>query len=1087
MKKDKKETKSNKQQAEELAEQAKLAFGSEDKSEAENSGEENGPKIEMQGVSGKIITGVVKLVKRKANKEENADKAAVPPEEETAAAAGTPAAPVELASQAEQSRALSPEPAPAPRAEQEPAPQKSEPKVDRDLPGVHRDAKIGLVKPASKESEEVPAPRPAATAERVPEREPQQLKPEATPPVEAQAAQVETASPEAKKADLPLETKMPKASQEQSAESKKAEAKAPQSASPKQPKREQKSEDVAAETAQEARREAAPAAKAEAPVEAEPQEQPLTSREEPAASQQESKLSQVEPAAPAPVQAKPVPGAIQAIVPPGKEVKGSRDLPVTSAPIRPGLVSPSAGSGKVVVDTGIRRSSYQGPIIRPQEGSYVGRDADKPIFEKRRYNPGRPQGGRTGARGPGRPRPDNFVQDKDKDDDKPRFNQKRRAPKRRTTEAVVPEVNKDQGRRSFEQKRQQSQRRTEADWKQHHQAKERSFEQELLRESRRRRQQKKAEQKGSRAVLTQVKLPESLTVKELAELLKKTSAEVITKLMGYGVMATLNQEIDYDTAEIIAGEFGIKAELEKKVTEEDILFDDSEDKDEDLVTRPPVVVVMGHVDHGKTSILDYIREAHVTSAEAGGITQHIGAYTVDLNGRQITFLDTPGHEAFTAMRARGAQVTDIAILVVAADDGVMPQTVEAINHARQAGTRIIVAINKIDKDTANVDRVKQELTAHNILSPEWGGDIEMVPVSAKTGQGMDELLEMVLLTADVLELKANPNRQAKGTVIEAYLDRGRGPVATVLVQRGTLHQGDMVVVGPYFGNVRAMSNDRGQMIEAAGPSVPVEILGLPDVPEGGEIFYQVENEKVARSLAERRQQEERELALSRKSHVSLDNLFSRLAEGEVQDLNIIVKADVQGSVEAVKQSLEKLSNKEVRLQVIHGTVGAITESDVRLAEVSEAIIIGFNVRPPAAVAKMAEEVGVDIRLYQVIYDAIEDMEKAMQGLLAPEFQDFVLGHAEVRETYKVSGIGMIAGCFVTDGVVQRKNKVRCLRDNIVLHDGELASLRRFKDDVREVKEGYECGMSIERFNDIRVGDVFEFYEVREVERTEPRD
>ncbi|MDO5738196.1 MAG: translation initiation factor IF-2 [Eubacteriales bacterium] len=1043
-----KNQKSAKQQAKDLAEQAKAAFGLSQNSDKDNSSDGKGPRIEMQGVSGKIITGVVKLVKRKPDNKPDKEI------EETATEELAPK--TELDNAQTEAKPSSQTDTVQEQVAEQPKVEAKEDAADRVLPvAAPPVTKIGLVKDSKTK-------KPSAVAKSAEEIKPEEVKAEVVEKAEKTASK-SVAKNTAKTVEAKAKQSAKKSAPTEQASAKVATEKGPEPMAKTEP---EKSKVVKAEqpaTASEVKQETKVKAKTE--VEKKAAKKVSESKPKP-----EQKV--VAPA-----------NAIQPIIPPGKEIEGCHDLPVKPVQVRPGLVKAEAEKPKVVVDTGVRRSSYQGPIIRPQEGSYLGSDADKPVFEKRRYNPNarRAAGGRGRQRQP-------FVQDKDKDEEKPRAGQRRRpARKSQATTAALPEAGKDQVRRSFEQKRQDNRRRSESDWRLHHQAKERSFEQELLRQSRHRRQRKKAEQRGSRATLTHVKLPESLTVKELAELLKKTSAEVITKLMGYGVMATVNHDIDYDTAEIIAGEFGIKAELEKKVTEEDILFDDSEDKEEDLVERPPVVVVMGHVDHGKTSILDYIRNAHVTRGEAGGITQHIGAYTVDLNGRQITFLDTPGHEAFTAMRARGAQVTDIAILVVAADDGVMPQTIEAINHARQAGTKIIVAINKMDKPTANVDRVKQELANQNILAPDWGGDIEMIPVSAKTGQGMDDLLEMVLLTADVLELKANPDRQAKGTVIESYLDRGRGPVATVLVQRGTLHQGDMIVVGPYFGNIRAMTNDRGQSITEAGPSMPVEILGLPDVPEGGEIFYQVENEKVARSLAERRQDEERELALSKKSHVSLDNLFSKLAEGEVQELNIIVKADVQGSVEAVKQSLEKLSNKEVKLQVIHGTVGAITESDVRLAEVSEAIIIGFNVRPPASVAKMASEQGVDIRLYQVIYEAIEDMEKAMTGLLAPEFQEFVLGHAEVREIYKVSSIGMIAGCFVTDGVVQRRNKVRCLRDNIVLHDGELASLKRFKDDVREVREGYECGISIDRFNDIRVGDVFEFYEIREVERSELSD
>jgi translation initiation factor IF-2 len=585
------------------------------------------------------------------------------------------------------------------------------------------------------------------------------------------------------------------------------------------------------------------------------------------------------------------------------------------------------------------------------------------------------------------------------------------------------------------------------------------------------------------AVLTQVSLPESLTVKEFAEAIKKTTGEVIKKLIRYGIMATVNQVIDFDTASLIADEFGIHCEKLVEVTEEDILFDDSEDREEDLKPRPPVVVVMGHVDHGKTSILDRIRQTHVASGEAGGITQHIGAYTVRVKGRQITFLDTPGHEAFTTMRARGAQVTDIAILVVAADDGVMPQTVEAINHAKAANTQIVVAINKIDKEGANIERVKQELAKYDLIPEEWGGSTVMVPVSAKLGTGIDELLDMVLLTADMLDLKANPDKQAKGTVIEAKLDKNRGPVATLLVQRGTLRTGDTLVTGSIIGNVRAMFDDKGNMVKKAGPSIPVEIIGLPEVPEAGEIFYAVTDDKVARALAEKRKIQQREKQLRGSSHVSLETLYSKMAAGEVKDLNIIVKADVQGSVEAVRQSLEKLSNDEVRVNVIHGAVGAITESDIRLAEVSNAIVIGFNVRPAANVADLANEANVDVRLYRVIYNAIEDVEAAMKGMLAPKFKENVLGHAEVRQVFKVSGVGTVAGCYVTDGKIPRSAEVRIVRDGIVVHEGKLASLKRFKDDVREVAAGYECGIGIERFNDIKEGDVFEAFEMQEIERS----
>ncbi len=582
--------------------------------------------------------------------------------------------------------------------------------------------------------------------------------------------------------------------------------------------------------------------------------------------------------------------------------------------------------------------------------------------------------------------------------------------------------------------------------------------------------------------ITNIQLPPFITVKEFAEGIGKKSGDVIMELMKLGVIATINQELDFDTACLLADSFGITAEPITEVTEEEILFDEAEDKEEDLKPRPPVVVVMGHVDHGKTSLLDRIRSASVVSGEAGGITQHIGAYTVRLKGRQITFLDTPGHEAFTTMRARGAQVTDIAILVVAADDGVMPQTIEAINHAKAANTEIIVAINKIDKPGANPDKVKQELSNYELIPEEWGGSTIMVPVSAKQGTGIDDLLEMVLLTADVLELKADPKRQAKGTVIEAKLDKARGPVATVLVQRGTLKSGDTVVCGPMIGNVRAMYDDKGSDIKKAGPSIPVEILGLPEVPEAGETLYAVTDDKIARQLVEKRKIKLREQQLHKSSKMSLDTLAASLAAGDVKDLNLIVKADVQGSVEAVIQSLEKLSNDEVRVKVIHGGVGAINESDVVLADVSNAIIIGFNVRPNAIITEKAKEAGVDIRLYSVIYNAIEDVEKAMKGMLAPTFEEVVLGHVEIRELFKVSGVGTIGGCYVLDGLIRRNCEVRVVRDDIVVYTGKLASLQRMKDAVKEVKEGYECGLSIEKYNDIKIGDVIEAYEMQEVAR-----
>lgn len=585
-----------------------------------------------------------------------------------------------------------------------------------------------------------------------------------------------------------------------------------------------------------------------------------------------------------------------------------------------------------------------------------------------------------------------------------------------------------------------------------------------------------------KAVLTSITIPESITVKDLAEALKKTSTEVIKKLMSYGVMATLNQEVDFDTATVVAEEFGVKTEKAVVVSEEDILFDDEPDDPEKLVERPPIVVVMGHVDHGKTSLLDAIRSTHVTDTEAGGITQHIGAYTVKVNGRNITFLDTPGHEAFTAMRARGAQVTDIAILVVAADDGVMPQTIEAINHAKAANVSIIVAINKIDKPGANPDRVKQELVQYGLVPEEWGGDVICVNISAKKHENIDQLLEMVLLTADMLELKADPTRQAKGTVIEAKLDKNRGPLATVIVQRGTLNVGDSIISGTTLGRIRAMLDDKGNHVKSAGPSMPVEILGLPEVPEAGELFYVIRDEKIARQLVEKRKIKQKEEHQNITSKVSLDDLFRQIQEGKVKDLNLIIKADVQGSVEAVKQSLEKLSNDEVRVNVIHGGVGAVTESDVTLADVSNAIIIGFNVRPASNVAEYAKSLGVDMRMYRVIYNAIEDIEAAMKGMLEPTFKEVVVGHTEVRQLFKVSGVGTIAGCYVLDGRINRNDDIRIIRDGIVVHEGKLASLKRFKDDVKEVQQGFECGLSIEKFNDIKENDIIEAYVMEEVKR-----
>jgi len=581
-----------------------------------------------------------------------------------------------------------------------------------------------------------------------------------------------------------------------------------------------------------------------------------------------------------------------------------------------------------------------------------------------------------------------------------------------------------------------------------------------------------------------VVIPDTITVGDLAQKLKVGATEIIKRLMQLGIMAAITQDIEYDVAALVAEDMGAEVEREIIITAEDKLLSEAEapDDEKDLLPRPPVVCVMGHVDHGKTSLLDAIRSTNVTASEAGGITQHIGAYMVKINDSPIAFLDTPGHEAFTAMRARGAMVTDIAILVVAADDGIMPQTIEAINHAKAAEVSVIVAINKIDKEGANPDRVKQELTEHGLVPEEWGGDVICVEVSAKQRKNIDSLLEMVLLTAEVKELKANPNRHARGTVIEAKLDKGRGPVATVLVQNGTLRQGDIIVTGTAVGRVRAMVDDKGRKIKEAIPSTPVEIVGLSETPDGGDPFYVVEDERAARNVVEMRKQKIKDEANKARQRVNLDDLFSQIQQGDVKDLNIIVKADVQGSVEAVKQSLEKLSNEEVRVRVIHGAVGAITESDVTLASASNAIIVGFNVRPDVGGRNAAELNKVDMRMYRVIYDAIEEIEAAMKGMLAPTFREAVIGHAEIRQTFKVSGVGTIGGCYVTDGKIQRNCGVRIVRDGIVIHEGELDSLKRFKDDVKEVASGYECGMGFVRFNDIKEGDVVECYIMEEVKR-----
>ena len=598
---------------------------------------------------------------------------------------------------------------------------------------------------------------------------------------------------------------------------------------------------------------------------------------------------------------------------------------------------------------------------------------------------------------------------------------------------------------------------------------------------------KKAKKDGERNKqkifeLKEITIPSNISVKDLATDLKKTSTEVIKKLFDLGIMANINQTLDFDTAYLVADAFGVMATKKEEIKDEDILFDDSEDKEEDLQQRPPVVVVMGHVDHGKTSLLDAIRQTNVIEGEAGGITQHIGAYKVNVNGREITFLDTSGHEAFTSMRARGAQITDIAILVIAADDGVMPQTVEAINHAKAAGIPIIVAVNKIDLPGANVDKVKQELMKYELVPEEWGGDTIFVPISAKKNINIDNLLEMVLLVADMQNLRANPNRQSKGTVIEARLDKAQGPIASVLVQRGTLNVGDTIILGTSIGKIRTMKNDKGKMVREAGPSTPVEITGLHEVPEAGDVFYEVKNEKVAKHLIEQRKLENREKTLNSTEAVTLDNLFDKMASEDLKQLNIIVKADVQGTAEAMKSSLEKLSNDEVRVSVIHSSAGGVTESDVQLAKAANAIIIAFNVRPVGAAKNLAEKDGVEIKQYSVIYQAIEDVQDAMKGMLAPVYQEVNIGNAEVRQTFRISNVGTIAGCFVLDGKLERNAGVRVIREGVVIHDGKLVSLKRFKDDAKEVSKGFECGLQIEDYNDLKEGDTIEAYIKEEVKR-----
>lgn len=911
-------------------------------------------------------------------------------------------------------------------------------------------AEVKVQTPAPAPAEEVkPAKKPAA---KKPAEEKAEEKPaEEKKPAKKTAAKTEKAEKTEKteKAEAPAKKpsakKTEKKESEAKAEETPAEEKKPvKKAAPKAPKAEAKPEKKAEEPAPKAPevKEEKPEVKPEAKPEAKPEVKPEPVKEE-----------KKPEAAPVP----PKPRLSSAVI-------SLPDVPARGETIRSSTVITYSGRDK----KSPMRSGGQGGYNNNRGGG----------FQKQGGGFQKPAGG-------------GFDKDKDDDNQRPQF---KRAPKPRA-EAPIEDAKKSRSsyaeKSAFDKKHNNNDRRDgekNSNIDKRKQSRSSQFTGRVNSDGdyddysfKKKKKKQESQQNVVEQVITEIKIPAFITVKEFAEGIGKKSSDIIMALMKLGVMATINQELDFDTACLVADSFGINAELLEEKTEEDILFVD-EDNPENLETRPPVVVVMGHVDHGKTSLLDKIRSSNVTEGEAGGITQKIGAYTVRLKGRQITFLDTPGHEAFTTMRARGAQFTDIAILVVAADDGVMPQTIEAINHAKAANTEIIVAINKIDKPGANPDRVKQELTQYGLICEEWGGQTIMVPISAKLGTGIDDLLENVLLTADVMELKADPKGQAKGAVIEAKLDKNRGAVASVLIQRGTLRQGDTVVCGPILGNVRAMYDDKGMPIKKAGPSIPVEILGLPEVPQAGEILFAVDDDKTARQLVEKRKIKQREEQLHRSSKMSLDTLAAQMAAGDVKDLNIIIKADVQGSVEAVQQSLEKLTNEEVKINVIHGAVGAINESDIVLADVSNAIIIGFNVRPSQMIIDKAKETGVDIRLYSVIYNAIEDVENAMKGMLAPKIEEVVWGHAEVRQLFKVSGIGTIGGCYVTDGKIQRSSNVRVIRDDVVVYTGVLGSLQHEKDSVKEVVSGHECGLTVEKYNDIKIGDVIEAFGNVEVKR-----
>lgn len=916
--------------------------------------------------------------------------------------------------------------------------------------------------------------------------------PEAAAP--AVEAKVETPAPAP--APAPVEEIKPvkKAAAKKTEEEKPAEEKKPAKKSAAKTEKTEKTEKAEAPAKKTSAKKASEKKEAEAAPEA-PAEEKKPAKKAPAKApktEAKSEKKAEEPAAKAP-EAKEVkeekkpevkPEATPEVKPePVKEEKKPEEKPVQ--PAKPRLSSAVISLPDVPARGETIRSST---VI-----TYAGRDKKSPMRSGGQggYNNNRQGGFQKQGGGFQKPAGGGFDKDKDDDNQRPQF---KRAPKPRA-EAPIEDAKKSRSsyaeKSAFEKKHNNNDRRDgekNANIDKRKQSRTSQFTGRVNSDGdyddfsfKKKKKKQETQQSVVEQVITEIKIPAFITVKEFAEGIGKKSSDIIMALMKLGVMATINQELDFDTACLVADSFGINAELLEEKTEEDILFTD-EDNPENLETRPPVVVVMGHVDHGKTSLLDKIRSSNVTEGEAGGITQKIGAYTVRLKGRQITFLDTPGHEAFTTMRARGAQFTDIAILVVAADDGVMPQTIEAINHAKAANTEIIVAINKIDKPGANPDRVKQELTQYGLVCEEWGGQTIMVPISAKQGTGIDDLLENVLLTADIMELKADPKSQAKGAVIEAKLDKNRGAVASVLIQRGTLRQGDTVVCGPILGNVRAMYDDKGMPIKKAGPSIPVEILGLPEVPQAGEILYAVSDDKTARQLVEKRKIKQREEQLHRSSKMSLDTLAAQMAAGDVKDLNIIIKADVQGSVEAVQQSLEKLTNEEVKINVIHGAVGAINESDIVLADVSNAIIIGFNVRPSQMIIDKAKETGVDIRLYSVIYNAIEDVENAMKGMLAPKIEEVIWGHAEVRQLFKVSGIGTIGGCYVTDGKILRASNVRVIRDDVVVYTGVLGSLQHEKDSVKEVLSGHECGLTVEKYNDIKIGDVIEAFGNVEVKR-----